>query len=304
MVDAGANLPQPRTLAKRLGYEPGQRLLIVHADDLAMAHGVNAAITKGFGSGLINSASVMVPCPWFPEVAAFARAHPEADLGVHLTLTSEGTACRWGPIAPRMQVRSLVDGQGYFHEAWTNATPINAQEVEIELRAQIEKAFSSGLRPTHLNSHECRLQMSGPLLFDTYLRLGRDYHLPAFVARDWFTEFPYLQRLLTSRDVIIDHIVTIQKDEIPPQEWSRYYRRAIESLRPGITQFVIHPGLDTTELQAFFAGRWSWGAAWRQLDFDFFTSDEFRHLLALHDIKLITWGQIRALLGSTGSCAN
>jgi len=304
MEDAGANLQRPRSRAERLGYEPSQRLLIVHADDLAMAHGVNAAIIKGFGTGLINSASVMVPCPWFPEVAAFARAHPEADLGVHLTLTSEAGACRWGPTAPRTQVRSLVDPQGYFHETWTNATSINAQEVEIELRAQIEKAFSSGLHPTHLDSHQFRLLMSGPLLFDIYLRLGRDYHLPTLIARDWFMHFPYLQRLLTPRDVIIDHIVTMGEDEVPPREWSPYYRRAVERLRPGITQFVIHPGSDTAELQALFTGRWPWGAAWRQLDFDFFTSDEFRHLLAVHDIKLITWGQIKTLLGSTGSYAN
>lgn len=303
-MDAAVDLPQPRTLAQRLGYEPGQRLLIVHADDLAMAHGVNAAIIEGFGTGLINSASVMVPCPWFPEVAAFARAHPEADLGIHLTLTSEETACRWGPTAPRMQVASLVDQQGYFHENWTQSTPINAREVEIELRAQIEKAFGSGLRPTHLDSHQFRLQMSGPLLFDIYLRLGRDYHLPIFVARDWFSHFPYLQRLLTPRDAVIDHIVTIGEDEIPPQEWSTFYQRAVENLQPGITQFVIHPGLDTAELQAFFTGRQSWGAAWRQRDFDFFTSDEFRHLLAFHDIKLITWRHIGTLFWSTESYAN
>lgn len=269
-----------------------------------MAHGVNAAIIKGFDSGLINSASVMVPCPWFPEVAAFARAHPEADLGVHLTLTSDGTACRWGPIAPRMQVSSLVDRQGYFHVTWRKATSINAQEVEIELRAQIEKAFSSGLRPTHLDSHQLRLLRSGPLLFDIYLRLGRDYHLPILVARNWLTYWPYLQELLTPRDVIIDHIVFMERSNVAPQEWSPYYRRVIENLPAGITQFVIHPGLDTAELQAFFTGRWSWDAVWRQLDFDFFTSDEFRHLLAFHDIRLITWQQIGKLLGSPGSYAN
>jgi hypothetical protein len=112
----------------RLGYGPDQRLLIVHADDLAIAHAVNAAIIKGLGTGLINPASVMVPCPWFPEVAAFAREHPEADLGIHLTMTSERTACRWRPTAPRTEVPSLVDRQGYFHQTWTDATPISTRE--------------------------------------------------------------------------------------------------------------------------------------------------------------------------------
>jgi chitin disaccharide deacetylase len=287
-LTSATNPPQPQRLAERLGYEPGERLLIVHADDLAIAHAVNAAIVKGLGTGLITSASVMVPCPWFPEVAAFAREHPEADLGIHLTLTSERAACRWGPTAPRTKVPSLVDSEGYFHQTWTHATPISAREVELELRAQIDKAFDSGLLPTHLDSHQYRLQMSGPRLFEVYLRLGHKYNLPIFVARDWFTQFPYLQRSLTTADVIIDHTVAIEV-EIPPQEWPAYYRRAIESLQPGITQFVIHPGLDTAELRAFSAERKSWGAAWRQRDFDFFTSEEFRYLLAVHNVKLITW---------------
>ena len=265
---------ESRVLVERLGYLPGQRLLIVHADDLAIAHSVNAAIIKGLGTGLINSASVMVPCPWFPEVATFAREHPEADLGIHLTLTSERTACRWGPTVPRTKVPSLVDGQGYFHQTWTHETKISAREVEIELRAQIERAFSLGLRPTHLDSHQSRLHKSGRSLFEIYLRLGREYNLPIVIARDWFAKFPYLQCSLTPRDVVIDRTVTID-DEIQPQEWSTYYRRAIESLQPGITQFVIHPGLDTAELQAFSRERQSWGAAWRQRDFDFFTSLDF-----------------------------
>jgi len=284
--------PHPRTLAEQLGYDPDVRLLIVHADDFGVAHAVNAAFIKGFETGLINSGSVMVPCSWFPEVVAFAGAHPEADLGIHLTLTSERAACRWGPIAPRDKVPSLIDEQGYFHPTWKwSVTRINSEEVEVELRAQIEKAYKAGLRPTHLDSHQYRLQMSGPRLFEVYLCLGREYHLPVFVARDWFTQFPYLQHLLTPRDLVIDHTVTIGPGVIP-QEWPTFYRGCVESLGPGVTQFVIHPGLDNEELQAFSADRPTWGAAWRQRDFDFFTSDEFRALLIKHDIRLITWREL------------
>src|SRR5262249_1273392 len=223
------------------------------------------------------------------------RTHPQADLGIHLTLTSERTAYRWGPTAPRTEVPSLIDQEGYFHQKWTDYTPINAREVEIELRAQVEKAYNAGLRPTHLDSHQYPLQMSGRHLFEVYLRLGHESNLPVFVARDWFTEFPYLQRSLASRDVVIDHTVTIGV-EIPPHEWAAYYRHAVESLQPGVTQIVIHPGLDTSELQAFSAIRPAWGAAWPQRDVEFFTSDEFRHLLAKHDIKLITWREIGSRL--------
>jgi chitin disaccharide deacetylase len=287
----GAMPPHPRTLAERLGCSSEVRLLIVHADDFAFANAVNLALINGLGTGLINSGSVMVPCPWFPEVAAFARTHPEADLGLHLTLTSERTAYRWGPTAPITKVPSLIDRQYYFHRTWTSDTRINSREVEIELRAQIEKAYAAGLRPTHLDSHQYRLQKSGRRLFEVYLRLGRDYDLPVFVARNWFTQFPYLPLALTSRDAVIDQEVTIG-DEVTPQQWPAYYRRAVESLQPGVTEIVIHPGLDNAELQALCADRPTWGAAWRQRDFDFFTSEEFRDLLAKHDIKLITWREI------------
>ena len=288
--------PRHRNLAERLGYDLATRLLIVHADDFGMAQAVNAAIIKGFETGLINSASAMVPCAWFPEVVAFARSRPEADLGLHLTLTSERAGYRWGPSAPMSKVPSLVDQYGYFHQKWTANTRINAWEVEIELRAQIERAYAAGLRPTHLDSHQTKLQLSGRRLFEVCVNLGREYGLPVFVSRDWVTRFPYLNSLTTAGDVVIDRIVAIVS-EIPPQSWGVYYRQAIESLIPGVTQFVIHPGLNSPELQTLCNDHPAWGAAWRQRDFDFFTSNEFRNLLAKHDIKLITWREIKARLG-------
>src|SRR5262249_32699039 len=77
-----------QTLVERLGYSVGTKLLIVHADDLGETHAVNAAAIKALQGGTINSASMMVPCPWFPEMADYAKSHPDADFGLHLTLTS------------------------------------------------------------------------------------------------------------------------------------------------------------------------------------------------------------------------
>src|SRR3954464_9241392 len=120
-----------QTLADRLGYPPGTKLIIVHADDLGETHAVNAAAIKALESGTINSASVMVACPWFPEMADYAKSHPDADLGLHLTLTSERVYYRWGPVAVADRVASLVDRNGYFHHDWDEHQQINPAEAEV-----------------------------------------------------------------------------------------------------------------------------------------------------------------------------
>src|SRR3954471_8186074 len=143
-----------QTLGDRLGYPPGTKLIIVHADDLGETHAVNAAAIKALEGGTVNSASLMVPCPWFPEIADYAKSHPSADFGLHLTITSERVYSRWGSVAPADKVPSLLDENGYFHHDWENNPHIQAKEVEIELRAQVERALAMGVRPTHLDSHQ------------------------------------------------------------------------------------------------------------------------------------------------------
>ena len=280
-----------QTLVDRLGYPPGTKLLVVHADDLGETHSVNAAAIKALQGGTINSASMMVPCPWFPEIADYAKSHPDADFGLHLTLTSERVYYRWGPVAPADKVPSLVDLNGYFHHDWEEGQHINAKEVEVELRAQIERALAMGVRPTHLDSHQYRLIMNGKELFDTMLRVAHDYKLPVFVNRDWFADHPYLQASLGPSDVVLDHTVTIEPG-IPPEKWAEFYLTALKNLKPGVTEFVIHPGYDDDELRAATRERPTWGSAWRQRDFDFFTSDQFREMLDQQKIKLITWREL------------
>ena len=246
---------------------------------------------KALQGGTINSASLMVPCPWFPEMADYAKSHPDADLGLHLTLTSERVYYRWGPVASADKVPSLVDENGYFHHDWEHGEHINPKEVELELRAQIERALAMGVRPTHLDSHQYRLIMSGKELFDVFLRVAHEYKLPVFVNRDWFAAHPYLQASLGPGDIVLDHTVTIEP-EVPPEKWAEFYLTALKNLKPGVTEFVIHPGYDDEELRAATRERPSWGAAWRQRDFDFFTSDQFRETLAQEKIQLITWREL------------
>src|SRR3984893_3624556 len=131
-----------QTLAERLGYPPGTKLIVVHADDLGETHAVNAAAIKALQSGTINSASLMVPCPWFPEIADYAKSHPDADFGLHLTLTSERVYYRWGPVASADKVSSLVDETGYLYHDWEDHDYVNPRDVEVELRAHIERALT------------------------------------------------------------------------------------------------------------------------------------------------------------------
>ena len=287
-------LASGQNLADRLGFPAGTKLIIVHADDLGETHAVNAAAMKALESGTINSASLMVPCPWFPEMADYAKSNPEADLGLHLTLTSERVYYRWGPVASIDKVPTLVDQNGYFHHDWEAHQQINAKEVETELRAQVERALAMGVHPTHLDSHQYRLIMSGKELFDAMLRVAHDYNLPIFVTRDWFAGHPYLQSSLGPADIVLDHTVTIEP-EVPPGKWTEFYVNALKNLKPGVTEFVIHPGFDDEELRAATRERATWGAAWRQRDYDFFTSQQFREILARQNIKTITWRELARL---------
>jgi chitin disaccharide deacetylase len=280
-----------KSLAEKLGFPRDARLLIVHADDVGMTHSVNAATIKALDTGLVNSASIMVPCPWFPEIADYAKSHPDVDFGLHLTLTSERVYYRWGPVASKDQVPSLVDANGYFQHDWSRDTHIDPKDAETELHAQIDRAYAIGLHPTHLDSHQYRLIDNGKELFEVFLRLSHAYRLPIFVTRDWFAQNPYLESSLGKGDLVIDHTVTMSPTVVP-DKWVDFYKAALKNLQPGVTEFVIHVAFADDEMKAATRERDTWGAAWRQRDFDFFTSQEFRQLLQEQNIKLITWRQL------------
>jgi len=288
---ATAGAQSAANLAERLGYPKDAKLLIIHADDVAETHAVNAATFQALESGAVNSASIMVPCPWFPEAADYAKSHPEGDFGLHLTLTSERVYYRWGPVAGPEKVPSLVDGNGYFHHDWDQHPRIDPRDVETELRAQIERALAMGVRPTHFDSHQYRLIENGKEIFQVFVRLGHEYKVPVFVTRDWFAEHSYLEASLGPGDLVVDHTVTISPD-VPVEKWSDFYRDALKNLQPGVTEFVIHVGLNDEELRAATRERTTWGAAWRQRDFDCFMSREFRELLEQQHVKLVTWREL------------
>ena len=294
LVVAVANA-QERTLAERLGYPADAKLLIVHADDLGMSHSVNTATLKAFETGLVTSGSIMVPCPWLSEIATYARANPQADLGLHLTLTSEWTHFRWGPVTSRDRVSSLLDKDGYFRLSEADAAKYaDPKEVELEIRGQIEKAKAMGIVPTHLDSHMGTLYQN-KALFDVFLRVAREYKLPVRVAKEWAGRADYLTSSLIANDVYIDRVLDINPS-VAPQDWAKFYSDEIRKLKPGVTEVVIHLAHDDGEMQGATFDHPAWGAAWRQRDFEFFTSDAFRKLLEENKIKLITWRELGKLI--------
>ncbi len=284
-----------KSAAERLGYPAGTRLLLVHADDLGVSHSVNVASIKGLESGLVNSASIMVPCPWFSEIADYAKTHPDADLGLHLTLTSEWKNYRWGPVLSTDRVKSLVAPDGYLYPLEsTAAAKIDPKEAEAELRAQVERAIAFGIKPTHLDSHMGTLYQNRAL-FEVYMKVARDYRLPIRLSKDMLPLADYIGAVSKPDEVVIDRTVDITP-AVGPDGWAKFYSEAIKAAGPGVTLVTIHLAYDDEEMRAVTVDHPDWGAAWRQRDFDYFTGAEFRRMLEENNIKLVTYRELGKLL--------
>ncbi len=293
-----ASAQSTKTLAERLGYPPTAKLLVIHADDLAAAHSENEASIKAMQGGLVSSASVMAPCPWFPEIAQYAKANPQHDLGLHLTLTSEWNGYKWGPVASPDRVSSLVDSFGYFYsDCAAFAAHAKLEEVALELRAQVERAKAMGLLPTHFDSHMGCLFFQSPELFGLYLKLGREYRVPVMVGQNFLDQAPEaFQKLVGKQDIVVDRTLTASPEDFQGG-MAKYYASVLSGLQPGVTVLVMHTAFDNEEMRGITAGfPGMWDSGWRQADYDFFTSAACRELLQNEGIRLITWREIGELL--------
>jgi len=285
---------QTPNLAQRLGYPADARLLIIHADDLAVSHSQDMASFAALNRGAASSASIMAPCPWLVEVAGYAHAHPDADLGLHLTLTSEWKEYRWGPVASRGQVPSLLDADGYlFPTASEAARHIQPEEAEREVRAQVEMALKLGIHPTHLDSHMGTL-FTTPAMVAVLARVAHDYHLPFLMLKVPGTP-PDMYASLAPNDVILDHIF-MAAPPIQPGDWPSYYQHILKTLPPGVSELIVHLAYDDAEMQAVTVDHPDYGSAWRQRDFNVVTSPEFLQALSGNHIKLTTWRELGKLL--------
>src|SRR4051794_24711117 len=238
LVSQNTAQAQGKNTAERLGYPRDSKLLIIHADDLAVTHSEDAASFDALDRHAATSASIMIPCPWLTEVADYAKAHPDADLGLHLTLTAEWKTDRWGPMESKDKVPSLLDPDGYL---WPEVAPalqhIKPEDVEREIRAQIQHAISMGIHPTHVDSHMGVL-FESPELFAVYVKVAREYKLPFLASLDANTP-KALSSLLSSNDVLVDNVV-MASPSISAAGWKDFYLTAVKNLKPGLTEFIVH----------------------------------------------------------------
>ena len=280
---------QTRTIAERLGHPRDAKLLILHADDLGVAHSENTASFDALLKGGVNSASIMMPTPWVTEVAAFSKANPTADLGLHLVMTSEWETYRWSGLAPTDKTPSLHDPDGTMpRQVRTVATRAKMDEVERELRAQIDRAYAIGLKPTHVDSHMGAL-FSTPELFATYVKVARSYKLPFLAAIGAMN--PAARPALQPGDIFPDTVFDV--GNTPKERWNQFYLDALKNLKPGLTEILFHLGHDDAELQAVTVNHEPYGAAWRQRDFDLVSSPEWKQALKDNEVVLVTWRDIQ-----------
>lgn len=169
---------QSGTYAEKLGYPKDAKVLIMHVDDAGMSWDSNKGTRDAIEKGVANSFSIMMPCPWVPGIVKYVKNTPDSDAGLHLTLTSEWDDYRWGPLMGKPAVPGLVDKEGCLwgsvDQVVENATP---DEVEAEIRAQVERALTMGFRPTHLDSHMGTLFANREFL-ERYIKVGADYSIP------------------------------------------------------------------------------------------------------------------------------
>lgn len=286
-------------ISQRLGYSENTKLLIIHADDAGLAHSENLATIEAVQKGSVNSYSIMVTCKGFKEMAEFAKNNNQFDYGVHLTLTCEWKNYKWSPILPIAEVSSLVDKNGHFYRSKDDFknNGISIPEIKKELRAQIDKALEFGLKPTHLDCHMYTLGLKSEFL-QVYKELGAEYKLPIFLSKQFIESFGLNANECISVDdfCVTNNILIGNYSEFEKGNLAMYYEQLLNNVKTGLNVFLLHTAFDTQEMKSITVDHPNFGSAWRQIDYDFITSDKCKEILQNNNIQLITWGEIKNIL--------
>ncbi len=294
----------PNPILKKLGFTPNDRLVIIHTDDIGMCQASVTAFADLAEAGLISSGALMVPCPWALAAAAYCRLHPQVDMGVHTTLTSEWPVYRWGPISTRQVTSGLLDPEGYFYHSSEDAqAQADPEFARRELAAQLEQAIRWGIQPTHIDTHMGAV--AHPKLMQAYIEVGLQHGIPPMMLR--FDEVQWLKRGLdqdSARKAVVmlaeleekgipllDHLAGMPLDD--PTNRLERARQILSDLPPGITHFIIHPSKDTPELRAI-TNDW----ACRVADYTIFTSLAMRQFLRNSGLHVIGYRSLKQILPS------
>lgn len=292
------------TFLKQLGYDKDDRVVVIHADDVGMCQATITAYAELVDFELVSSGAVMVPCPWFLETAEYCKQHPEADMGVHLTLTSEWSTYRWRPVSTCDPGTGLLDEDGYFHKRVHQVHQhANLQAIQRELVAQLNLAKTAGIEVTHLDNHMGSL--AHPDYLPGYRRLSQIYYLPTMIPvggkKNWqalgldsataSNAANFVRGKVEWHEKLpIDYAIGLRLDE--PIERLIQAKKAFSSIQPGLTHFAIHPALDTPELRAATPSTWQC----RVEDYRVFQMEELRDHIRNLGIQVIGYKPLRELM--------
>ena len=246
---------EKQSLVERLGYDKDATLLIINADDFGMCHSANMGTFKAFESGGISSATIMVTCPWFLEAARWLEKNPQYNVGLHTVLTSEWGIYKWGPVIGAAEVPSLCTNMGYFPagvvELYLQGKP---EDVEKELRAQIDRALKAKIDLTHLDAHMGAAQLN-PLYLSIFAELGQEFQLPCRMPSRESLDREYGAGKFLDQ---FEELGVICPDELlqgsAPNvaEVESFWKKRLSNLQPGyVTEVFIHCADDSPEMKAF-----------------------------------------------------
>jgi predicted glycoside hydrolase/deacetylase ChbG (UPF0249 family) len=291
----------PNPVLKKLGFSNDDRVAIIHTDDIGMCGAATAAAKDLWDARIITSSAVMVPCAWLPQTAAMCRANPKIDMGVHLTLTSEWDGYRWGPISTRDSKSGMLDAEGYFFRTTKDAVShIDPNFARAELSAQIETAKRAGIDVTHIDTHMGSVM--NPKLISIYFQLAMENKIPMMLPRDERTmnEWGFSGEMadFAKRTIamiegegmpLIDHIDFMPLDQ--PEHRLEQIFSHLDTLKPGITHFIIHPSHDTPEARAICADLPS-----RVGDYETLMDERVRDHIKKIGVQTIGYGAFRELM--------
>jgi len=297
------------SLAEHLGFGAAERVAIVHADDIGMCHAANQGAFEALEKGAVTCGSLMVPCPWFAEAAARARANPGLDLGVHLTLNAEWQGFRWAPVTGRKASPSLLDAEGYLPRTVAEvAAQAKPAEIAAELHAQVERALEAGIDVTHLDTHmgACFL----PQVVEIYKDLALEFQVPVFAV--WADEataraagLPSAAAAVVRRSIealeaagapILNGFDSASLD-FTPGEGRAHNERRVAGLRQGVSYLICHPAQDGEELRAITPD----DAHQRDFERQLYGGPEGAKLLAAQGIRTTGMRALRALMRGTAA---